>query len=428
MGMKINLSIIVLAFLILLLSPISNVFALAENFEELKLIIGGQEETISLKEISQWTTVKTILINDKSARAEIENIYYCPTDPVFCKLTKTYRERNHLTIKSVYTVKKETLYSFLEDLGRRINKDPVDAEFAVENGKVSAFAFSKNGIEIDIDASAKTLIDIILQNNHSNEKFPEEVYLAYKVIEPEIKSEDVNALGINTLIGEGRSNFKGSSKDRIHNIRVASNRFNGVLIKPGEEFSFVEILGPVDGEHGYKEELVIKKDKTEPEFGGGICQVSTTVFRAAILSGLKITARRNHSYAVKYYKPIGFDATIYIPRPDLRFKNNTPGHILIQTTIEENNLIFRFYGKDDGRKIEMIGPYITEKRADGSMKTTFTQKVYDKEENIIIEDVFKSNYDSPDNYPKPGDIAKLTKKPKGWSDREWKKYKKEHGL
>ena len=95
---------------------------------------------------------------------------------------------------------------------------------------------------------------------------------------------------------------------------------------------------------------------------------------------------------------------------------------MIQTKIEGTILKFQFFGTDDGRKTEIIGPKILEKNADGSMKTTFTQKVTDKDGDVIIDDVFNSSYDSPSKYPHPGE-EKLTTKPKGWSDKEWKKYK-----
>jgi len=291
------------------------------------------------------------------------------------------------------------------------------------DGKITAFELSENGLKLDVEKSTEILLDNMESKNHTNK-----IILAYESTEPEISSENIDSLGINTLIGEGKSNFRGSTKSRIHNINVATNRFDGLLIKPGEEFSFVDILGEVDGEHGYKEELVIKKDKTEPEFGGGICQVSTTVFRAAIYSGLEITARRNHAYPVAYYNPQGMDATVYIPRPDLRFKNNTLGYILIQTKIEGTELTFQFYGTDDGRKVEIDGPKIIERNPDNSMKTVFSQKVIDKDNNVIINDVFKSSYDSPDKYPHPGQETKLTKKPKDWSSSEWKEYKKANGI
>jgi vancomycin resistance protein YoaR len=230
-------------------------------------------------------------------------------------------------------------------------------------------------------------------------------------------------MGISALIGEGTSNFRGSTANRIHNIKVAIERFNGALIKPGEEFSFVKTLGDVDADHGYLPELVIKQGVTEPEFGGGICQVSTTTFRAAIYSGLKITARRNHAYPVSYYNPQGMDSTVYVPQPDLKFKNNTPGYILIQANIVGTVLTFDFYGTDDGRKTTIDGPTITERQPDGAMKATFTQHVLDKDGKEFIDDVFNSSYASPYKYPHPGGPV-LSAKPSNWSNDEWKAYQK----
>jgi vancomycin resistance protein YoaR len=274
---------------------------------------------------------------------------------------------------------------------------------------------------LDKEKSLQIILDY-LKNNEKSGQLP----LSFAEIAPALSINSIDNLGITSLIGEGRSNFRGSPKNRIFNIKVASSRFDGTLINPGEEFSFVKILGEVDDEHGYLPELVIKKDKTEPEFGGGICQVSTTAFRAAFNSGLKITARKNHAYPVQYYNPQGMDATVYIPRPDLRFLNNTPSYILIQTKIEGTELVFRFFGTDDGRKIEIIGPKIIERKSDGGMKATFSQKVYDKNGTLFIDDTFNSNYDSPNNYPHPG--AVLTAKPADWSNKEWSKYKKENNL
>jgi vancomycin resistance protein YoaR len=292
----------------------------------------------------------------------------------------------------------------------------------MEDGKVSVFALSKNGIELDREKSLKIIFNYFKNNINTGE-----IRLAYAEIPPEVTTDSIDNLGIKNLIGEGTSNFAGSPKNRIHNIHVGAKKFNGILIKPGEEFSFIKTLGPVDESTGYLPELVIKTDKTVPEFGGGMCQVSTTAFRAAIYSGLKITARRNHAYPVSYYNPQGMDATVYIPNPDLRFKNNTPGHILIQTKIEGTKLIFDFFGTDDSRQTNITGPKITERNSDGSMKATFTQEVSDKDGNQIIKDIFNSAYDSPSKYPHPGEEL-LTKKPSDWSDNEWKKYKKTHNL
>jgi len=113
-------------------------------------------------------------------------------------------------------------------------------------------------------------------------------------------------------------------------------------LNQNEEFSFINFLGETGPGQGYLAELVIKKDKTIPEYGGGVCQVSTTFFRAAINSGLKITERQHHAFPVTYYNPQGFDATVYDPKPDLRFVNNTPDHLLIETYVQGNEVFCKF--------------------------------------------------------------------------------------
>ncbi len=389
--------------------------------KELNLKISTTNYTLSPAEISAWLKSQNNLRHNPNYFSEIENINFCHPKNFLCEIESPLMDRYHIQKYSRFSIDQEALKNFLNDLARKVNKDPTDAKLQFAEGRVSVFAISEKGISLDIEKSATIISDYFKSKEEKKE-----LILAYSETQPAVSIESINNLGINTLIGEGKSDFKGSPKNRIFNINVAVGRFQGVLIKPGEEFSFTSLLGEVDGEHGYREELVIKKDKTEPEFGGGICQVSTTVFRAAIYSGLKITARKNHAYPVQYYNPQGLDATVYVPRPDLRFINNTPGHILIQAEINGTELIFRFYGTDDGRKINVIGPKIIERNADGSMKTTFSQEVFDKDGTIFINDIFNSNYDSPNKYPHPGQI--LTIKPADWSDKEWKKYKKENNL
>ena len=250
------------------------------------------------------------------------------------------------------------------------------------------------------------------------------IKLPTETTQPKIKGSDKERLGLRELVGVGESSFKGSPKNRIYNINRALEQFQNIIIGPGEEFSFVKYLGEVDGEHGYLPELVIKNNRTEPEFGGGICQVSTTAFRAAIYSGMKITERRNHAYPVRYYYPYGLDATVYIPKPDFKFANNTPGSILIQATIEDTKLTFRFFGTRDGRSVSVDGPHILESNPDGSMKTVFTQIVKDGSGKETIKDSFWSNYKSPSLFPHPGEEKKLTEKPSDWSNKQWSAYKR----
>jgi vancomycin resistance protein YoaR len=411
-----------LIFLLILGTPSFPVFY-ASASDEIILKVNEFEEEISREEMSEWLIISTNLSYDKNYRSEIENINFCRFEDFFCFFSQDIRQKYTTKKINSQVIDHEKIKTFLIDLARRIDKDPINSKIKMENNEIVVLENSRNGIHLNIEKSSQILIDSI-----SSLDVPKKITLSFEEKQPKIRESEISALGIDKLIGEGKSNFRGSPSNRIHNIKVATGRFDGVMVAPKEEFSFVALLGDVDGEHGYLPELVIKNDKTEPEFGGGICQVSTTAFRAAIYSGLEITSRRNHAYPVSYYNPQGMDATIYIPRPDLRFINNTPGNILVQTKIEGTELTFQFFGTDDGRKIEVDGPHITERNPDGSMKTYFTQKVTSLSGEKILDEVFRSNYDSPDKYPHPGQETKITEKPKDWSKKQWDEYKKANGI
>lgn len=288
----------------------------------------------------------------------------------------------------------EALHHYLATtLAPDIDTEPRDARFEIKDGRVTQFAVPQQGRSLYLQETTTHIAHALARGERHAEAVVE-------IVEPEISSvDDIEKLGVTTVLAQGESNFAGSPKNRIHNITIGTSRYHGVLIPPGKEFSFLELLGPVDGAHGFLPELVIKENVTTPEFGGGLCQVSTTAFRAAVNSGLKITKRRNHSYAVRYYGIPGFDATIYPPYTDLRFLNDTPGHILIQTRIEDTKLMFEFWGTPDGRKIEIDGPHPYNRQPDGAVKATLTRRVI-KSNQEVIEDTFYSNYKSPKLFPK----------------------------
>ncbi len=239
----------------------------------------------------------------------------------------------------------------LASISQSINIAPADAKFVIADNKVTEFTPSISGLELDIAQSS----DKINQDFINDKKT--EIDLIIKEAEPKIKTSDANTYGIKELIGTGISDFAGSHVNRIKNIKNAVEHLNGIIIPPGE-FSIVDAIGPVDASTGYFPEFVIKGDRTLPEYGGGLCQIGTTVFRAALYSGLPITERRPHSYIVSYYKPLGMDATIYGPHPDLRFLNDTGNNILLQIKIEGTKLSFEFWGTSDGRKIEITDPVL----------------------------------------------------------------------
>lgn len=384
---------------------------------------GRFQETLPSETVSSWLHLQTKQVQNRNYQSEIEVPIVCPTLNDFCSFSTPTRSQGHTQIQLEQRVDTAGLKSYLDTLGTKVNLPAEDAVFAGdEKNKVYIKTADKPGQELDVEASLTAIEQALTANKETSLT----ITLPVVTSEAVFKSSDLERLGLKELIGEGKSNFAGSPKNRIYNIKRALQQFTGVIIKPGEEFSFVKYLGTVDGTTGYLPELVIRNNKTEPEFGGGICQVSSTVFRAAIYSGLKITERRNHSYAVQYYKPFGMDATVYIPRPDFKFLNNTPGAIFMQPEISGTDLIFRFFGTRDGRTTSIDGPYILGRNDDGSIKkTVFTQIVKDAKGEEMIKESFSSNYKSPKDFPHPGDENQvLTEKPKDWSNKQWKDYQK----
>ncbi|MCK5460684.1 VanW family protein [Candidatus Gracilibacteria bacterium] len=230
---------------------------------------------------------------------------------------------------------------------------PVEINFD-EKGKITFTGKPHNGYEIE-EAKLVELINEALHSGTKNVRVPAKKVFSHIVVHP-----DLEKAGIRDIVAIGESNFTGSSIARRQNILAGANKFNGIMLKKSERFSFNKILESVKEKDGFVKELVIKGKETKKELGGGVCQVSTTAFRAAFSGGFPISQRKNHSYAVPYYKPFGLDAAIYLGALDLRFKNDSPGNLLIQTFIEDDNLFFVFYGTSDDRRVSFEGPFISD--------------------------------------------------------------------
>lgn len=278
---------------------------------------------------------------------------------------------------------KDEVEQYLNNLIPEINVSPQDANLTIENGKVKEFQIHQGGKELNVEASYNKINDYII--NFDETKIPtacprnpapdekETIQLIVKITAPQIPIGSINNLGIQELVGVGESNFAGSPVNRRHNIATGAAKLNGVLIAPGEEFSTNKALGEINGATGYLPELVIKGDKTIPEYGGGLCQIGTTMFRVALNAGLPITERRPHSYRVVYYEPAGMDATIYSPKPDLKFINDTPAYLLLQTKIDGDNLTFELWGTPDGRQVEITTPKVYNFVSPGPTKIVETE-------------------------------------------------------
>ncbi len=248
-------------------------------------------------------------------------------------------------------VNEDKIRKFLKvEIAPNIDKDPIRADFVVKNEKVVSFQLEQEGLKLKIEDTILKIKKSILITKKN---------VVNLTIE-ELRYDTSNNLdlGIKEVIGTGHSDFSGSPSNRRHNIQTGADALDGVLVKPGQEFSLMETLGEIEAKTGYLPELVIRGNETIPEYGGGLCQIGTTVFRTALGAGLEITERRNHSYRVSYYEPAGTDATIYSPKPDFKFLNNTTDHIMIQSRIEGDDLYFDFWGTSDGRLASTTYPVI----------------------------------------------------------------------
>lgn len=249
------------------------------------------------------------------------------------------------------TLDKVSFASSIRMLVKDVEVESKTGSLEVKDGKIVSFKAGTVGRKIN----AEKTLNSVLNSWPPSSTFP----LIVEEEQAQITGDELDQFGIKELIGVGTSNFKNSPTNRLKNIKKAVNeKVNGVLIAPGETFSMLKALGPVDGAHGWFPELVIKGNKTIPEFGGGLCQVGTTMFRAAIATGLPVVERRNHSYRVSYYEPAGTDATIYEPSPDLKFTNDTGKYVYLNAYIKGTNIYFEMWGTKDGRVVTQTKPSI----------------------------------------------------------------------
>jgi vancomycin resistance protein YoaR len=248
--------------------------------------------------------------------------------------------------------------TFLDKIHTDIDISPRDAKFVIENNRVLEFSESRAGFIVNDD---QLLTD--LRNAFGTPEAT--ISISAEQTAPTLTTANANDLGIKEVLGVGYSSFAGSPANRRTNIRHGAEKLNGLLIAPGETLSLLEKLKPFTVADGYLPELVIKGDDIIPEIGGGLCQIGTTTFRAAMNSGLDIAERRNHSLVVSYYNDPsnnnpGTDATIYDPAPDLKILNDTGNYIMLITNVDSENseLHFTFWGTSDGRQGSYTPPQV----------------------------------------------------------------------
>lgn len=250
------------------------------------------------------------------------------------------------------------LQPYLAALTGTINTTATNATLAFdeEANQLQILQPSRDGRVLDVPAAIQR-VEAALTGGDRN------IDLPVQIIEPAISSKKPEELGIIGLVSESTSYFKGSSAGRMKNIALSASKFDGVILQPDEVFSFNKFLGPITKEEGYDESLIIFGDRTTLDVGGGVCQVSTTAFRAAFFGGLPIVERWAHAYRVGWYETnseVGLDATIYTPEVDLKFRNDT-GHFLLihtETDLEAATVTFKFFGAPTHREVIVGKPLI----------------------------------------------------------------------
>jgi vancomycin resistance protein YoaR len=307
---------------------------------------------------------------------------------------------------------------WIRELAQTVNRPAQNSTFRfLGEGKVEEFEPAREGVTV-LEENTTEMVMAVLENIAENTEI-QVVDLEIRTTEPEIATGDANSLGIKELIGKGESWFTGSITNRIFNLKKAADTLNGILVAPDQVFSFNQAVGEVSANTGYKQAYIIKEGKTILGDGGGVCQVSSTLFRAILAAGLPIEERTAHAYRVSYYEvkyQPGFDATVFQPAPDLKFLNDTGNHILIQTRYDEKTkyLAFELYGTGDGRKVEIskarvwdvvspppdlyqddptlpVGKVVQTEHSAWGAKVAFDWKVARGEE-ILQQRTFYSNY------------------------------------
>jgi len=260
----------------------------------------------------------------------------------------------------------EQFVSFLNGVAPQLATQPQDARFIFndETRQLEVIQDSVDGRELDVEATLAR-IEEALFTPAEDPSAPRRVPLVFRRVAPALHGGLTAAdLGITELVSQATTYFLGSTASRQANIAQAAARFHGIVIPPGQEFSFNHWLGDVSAEAGFEEGLIIFGGRTIRGVGGGVCQVSTTAFQAAFYAGYPILERYPHGYRVGYYEygeGVGMDATVYSPLVDFRFLNDTPYHLLIETYVNRDNatVTFKFYSTGVGREVVKIGPRVT---------------------------------------------------------------------
>uniref|UniRef100_A0A7C4XIL9 G5 domain-containing protein n=1 Tax=candidate division WWE3 bacterium TaxID=2053526 RepID=A0A7C4XIL9_UNCKA len=363
-------------------------------------------------------------LKPQNTKEDLEKVYDKVNNLVFNKIEIIYQDKKWMpTVDQMLefvSVEKDgrnvevglnraKFQSYVNQIKLEVDELPRGNVTAVQNNLVTGFEVTRKGRELNTSKLVSEFKDAFL--NQKSQVFLDVAEIA--------ELNDPSRYGIFSLIGEGSSKFTGSIPARVNNLTLAAARIDGIIVPPGETFSFNNSVGEISGRTGYDTAYIISNGRTVLGEGGGVCQTSTTLFRAVLNSGLPVVVRHPHAYRVGYYEldgAIGIDASVFQPLLDFQFKNDTPNHILIQSSWDTaaQTLNFKIYGTPDGRSVEISTPVVTNlipppeplyqddptlekgktKQVDWAAwgaKASFTRKVT-RDDEVLYEDSFKSTY------------------------------------
>jgi vancomycin resistance protein YoaR len=289
-----------------------------------------------------------------------------------------------------------------------VDREAVDAQFVVQPGDRVAVRPGRPGLELDVAAASRAILAAALSPSDRVAR------LAVERAVPERTTREARAMGITGRVA-GYTTYYGGEPNRIHNVQLVARLIDGALIAPGTTFSFNGTTGERSPDRGFREAPVIINGELQNGIGGGVCQVSTTVFNAAYEAGLPIETRTNHALYISHY-PQGRDATVNYPDIDLKFRNDTGNWLLVRTFVGSSALTVKLYGTPQNRRVESetaplevtgspglkrvpdpnmwTGLQVVEDFGEPSRKTSATRRVYSENGKLLSETTWTSWYRS----------------------------------
>lgn len=347
------------------------------KLNDINLIYNDKKFKISPNDIDLNYNLEKLV--DKAYSYNKDNEYFKNLE-IFFELRNNKKNFN---ISPTYDEAK--LSNQIEKISNSINIKPVDATILINDSGGITRTPSKEGTELDIVKVKEDIYSVIKSKNHTD------INLNIETVKPKISTNDVES--INTLLAEYTTSFSTNNTNRVTNIYLSAQKTSDVLLMPGEEFSYNDLTGKRIASNGYKDAPVIINGKLEQDVGGGVCQVSSTLFNSVMYSGLDITSRRNHSLKSSYV-PIGQDAMVADGGSDFRFKNPYNHPIYIKNVLTNGHITSRIYGNvEDMKRINIR----VEEFKENGLDAAKTYAEYLDENGNIVETKYigKSVYKNP---------------------------------